>query len=137
MESTNLPGKIQMTEITHNALQGNYITELRGTISVKGRGEMKTFFLKGRKQHTQKNCSPIYNTFNARESNPTSFSKSSYSGGNVRYSFTGGSLIRYSFSGAEKTSENQPATHASTPGSEAIDQTRSSKLKLNVLQNEV
>ncbi|OQR88700.1 guanylate cyclase, partial [Achlya hypogyna] len=46
MESTNLPGCIQLTEATHEIIKHAYVTELRGTIPVKGRGEMQTFFLK-------------------------------------------------------------------------------------------
>ncbi|RHY27866.1 hypothetical protein DYB32_009703 [Aphanomyces invadans] len=59
MESTNLPGHIQMTEWTANALKDDYVMELRGTITVKGRGEMQTFFLQNRKEGTAVIMAPI------------------------------------------------------------------------------
>lgn len=45
MESQGIPGKIQVTEFTYNILYDKYLFEERGTISVKGKGEMKTYFL--------------------------------------------------------------------------------------------
>ncbi|KAG9402216.1 Nitrogen permease regulator 2 [Aphanomyces cochlioides] len=59
MESTNLPGHIQMTEWTAEALKDEYEMELRGTIPVKGRGEMQTYFLQGRKEGTPIIMAPI------------------------------------------------------------------------------
>ncbi|MEB3295518.1 MAG: adenylate/guanylate cyclase domain-containing protein [Synechococcales bacterium] len=53
MESHGLPGKIHLTETTHQALiadpNHDYELELRGAIAVKGKGEMQTYWLKGRK----------------------------------------------------------------------------------------
>lgn len=49
MESSGKPGQIQVTETTYEYLQENYILEERGLIKVKGKGEMKTYWLKGRK----------------------------------------------------------------------------------------
>jgi PAS domain S-box-containing protein len=48
MESHSIPGYIQVTEITYNRLQNQYLFEERGVISVKGKGEMMTYFLIGR-----------------------------------------------------------------------------------------
>ncbi len=48
MESHGLPGCIQVTEATYHYLQGKYLLEKRGMISVKGKGEMMTYWLKGR-----------------------------------------------------------------------------------------
>jgi len=48
MESQGVPGKIQVTEFTYNILYEKYLFEERGTISVKGKGEMKTYFLLGK-----------------------------------------------------------------------------------------
>ncbi|RHY11184.1 hypothetical protein DYB25_001268 [Aphanomyces astaci] len=59
MESTNLPGHIQMTEWTANALKDDYVMELRGTITVKGRGDMLTYFLQNRKDGTAVIMAPI------------------------------------------------------------------------------
>lgn len=48
MESHSLPGCIQVTEATYQLLQHKYILEKRGTLLVKGKGEMVTYWLKGR-----------------------------------------------------------------------------------------
>lgn len=49
MESHSLPGCIQVTESTYQSLQGKYRLEERGVIQVKGKGEMMTYFLKGKR----------------------------------------------------------------------------------------
>lgn len=49
MESTGIPGKIQVTENIYNQLQAFYEFEPRGLTPVKGKGEMMTYWLKGRK----------------------------------------------------------------------------------------
>lgn len=49
MESHGLAGQIQLTESTYQRLQGQYLFESRGTIQVKGKGNMNTYFLVGRK----------------------------------------------------------------------------------------
>lgn len=46
MESFGLPGKIQVTEEVYQLLKDQYHFEERGTISVKGRGEMLVYLLK-------------------------------------------------------------------------------------------
>ena len=48
MESHSLPGKIQVTEATYQHLRDRYLFDRRGRISVKGKGEMATYFLIGR-----------------------------------------------------------------------------------------
>jgi adenylate cyclase len=48
MESHGLPGRIQMTEVTRDQLSAGFDLENRGVIDVKGKGEMKTWFLNGR-----------------------------------------------------------------------------------------
>lgn len=45
MESSGLPGKIQITTETYKRLQGRYVFEERGPIEIKGKGEMQTYFL--------------------------------------------------------------------------------------------
>ncbi|HEY9862573.1 MAG TPA: adenylate/guanylate cyclase domain-containing protein [Candidatus Obscuribacterales bacterium] len=45
MESSGLPGKIQVTEATYERLKNSYILEKRGQIEVKGKGEMTTYWL--------------------------------------------------------------------------------------------
>jgi adenylate cyclase len=49
MESHGIAGSIQVTETTYELLRDNYVFEDRGTIEVKGKGEMKTYLLTGRK----------------------------------------------------------------------------------------
>ncbi|WAQ95151.1 ADCY1-like protein [Mya arenaria] len=49
MESTGLSGNIQTTEEIRNSLCDWYQFECRGTVRVKGKGEMTTYWLKGRK----------------------------------------------------------------------------------------
>ncbi len=48
MESHGKPGYIQITEATYSHLKDQYTIESRGTISVKGRGEMLTYWLIGK-----------------------------------------------------------------------------------------
>ncbi|GMF15320.1 unnamed protein product [Phytophthora lilii] len=48
METTNLPGQIQITEATNNAIYHKFHTALRGKVFVKGRGDMNTYFLRGK-----------------------------------------------------------------------------------------
>jgi len=47
MESTGLPGRIQIGPDTRALLDDEFVCELRGPIEVKGRGSMKTWFLNG------------------------------------------------------------------------------------------
>jgi adenylate cyclase len=49
METTGVPGRIQVTEAVEEVLRDAYVFEERGTIDVKGIGNMRTFFLVGRK----------------------------------------------------------------------------------------
>jgi class 3 adenylate cyclase len=47
MESSGVPGSIQITREVKERLGPGFQTERRGTIQVKGKGEMETFFLRG------------------------------------------------------------------------------------------
>jgi adenylate cyclase len=49
MESHSLPGCIQVTSATYQILQDKYFFDNRGSIEVKGKGEMNTYLLKCRK----------------------------------------------------------------------------------------
>jgi urea transport system substrate-binding protein len=51
MESHGVPGCIQVTEATYQRLHNQYVFEERGVISVKGKGEMMTYFLRGRRNN--------------------------------------------------------------------------------------
>ncbi|XP_053164969.1 guanylate cyclase 2G-like [Hemicordylus capensis] len=50
MESTSLPLQIHVSMVTANALQriGGYDLEERGTVRIKGKGQQRTFWLKGK-----------------------------------------------------------------------------------------
>jgi adenylate cyclase len=50
MESQGVPGQIQVTEETRALLTTRYRFERRGRLQVKGRGEMVTYFLLGRRE---------------------------------------------------------------------------------------
>ncbi|CAE6967491.1 Gyc88E [Symbiodinium natans] len=47
MESTSEPGCIQITEATQARLSETFFTEVRGQIEVKGKGSLRTHFLRG------------------------------------------------------------------------------------------
>lgn len=49
MESHSLPGRIQLTDSTRAKLDARYVMESRGVVDVKGKGEMETWFLVGRR----------------------------------------------------------------------------------------
>ncbi|MDB9315054.1 adenylate/guanylate cyclase domain-containing protein [Spirulina sp. CS-785/01] len=55
MESQGLPNQIQVTEQTYQRLKDQYHLEKRGTISVKGKGEMTTYWLINNQQSTINN----------------------------------------------------------------------------------
>ena len=51
LESTGVPGKIQVTqEVLDLVPPGEFEFERRGIVHVKGKGEMETFFLTGRRR---------------------------------------------------------------------------------------
>ncbi len=49
MESHGLPEQIQVTAATYELLQPQYLFERRGAVEVKGKGQMTTYLLSGRK----------------------------------------------------------------------------------------
>lgn len=49
MESSGLPGRIQVTETTYNHLKDEYQLEGRSQVEIKGKGIMQTYWLVGRK----------------------------------------------------------------------------------------
>jgi adenylate cyclase len=49
MESQGIPGKIQVSDSTYQLLFDKYLLKKRGTINVKGKGDMTTYFLTGKK----------------------------------------------------------------------------------------
>ncbi|XP_068446068.1 adenylate cyclase type 1-like isoform X1 [Clinocottus analis] len=50
MDSTGVQGKIQVTEDVHRLMADYYDFVCRGQVSVKGKGQMLTYFLEGRRQ---------------------------------------------------------------------------------------
>jgi class 3 adenylate cyclase len=50
MESHGLAGQIQVTSTTYERLQDTYEFQERGCIPVKGKGEIRTYLLTGRKR---------------------------------------------------------------------------------------
>jgi class 3 adenylate cyclase len=47
MESHSVPGRIQISEATYELIRDEFTCEPRGTIDVKGKGPMRTWFLVG------------------------------------------------------------------------------------------
>lgn len=45
MESQGVPGKIQITRATYDLIKDTFVCERHGSIQVKGRGEMETYYL--------------------------------------------------------------------------------------------
>ena len=50
MQSHGVPGKIQITRATYELLKDDFICEPRGSIEIKGKGEMETWFLVGERR---------------------------------------------------------------------------------------
>jgi class 3 adenylate cyclase len=49
MESHGVPGTIQISRATYELLKDNFTCQPRGVVQVKGKGEMETFYLTGRR----------------------------------------------------------------------------------------
>jgi class 3 adenylate cyclase len=49
MESTGIPGRLQVTRETRDRLTGEFEIERRGIVEVKGKGPIETWLLIGRK----------------------------------------------------------------------------------------
>jgi len=52
MESHGTPGKIQITESTYELIKDQFICEERGTATIKGKGEMRLWYLIGENTNT-------------------------------------------------------------------------------------
>ena len=50
MESTGVPGQIQVTRSVYEQLKDRFELESRGIVQVKGKGEMETWLLQGQKR---------------------------------------------------------------------------------------
>jgi class 3 adenylate cyclase len=49
MESHGTPGQIQVTEATYELIKADFDLRPRGTVNVKGKGDMDTWYLVGKK----------------------------------------------------------------------------------------
>jgi adenylate cyclase len=49
MESNGLPGRIQISRATYELIKDDFVCVPRGTIAVKGKGEMETWYLEARR----------------------------------------------------------------------------------------
>jgi adenylate cyclase len=45
MESEGIPGAIQVTAATHELIRDEFLCDARGVVTVKGKGEMRTYVL--------------------------------------------------------------------------------------------
>ena len=59
MESQGTPGRIQITVPTHQLLGAEFVCERRGTVSVKGKGDMETWYLLGRQETVSGRAGPL------------------------------------------------------------------------------
>ena len=59
MESHGVEGYIQMASGTYEILRDKYVCEERGVVDVKGKGEMTTYFLTGRKTVVEQQSATI------------------------------------------------------------------------------
>lgn len=62
MESHGTPGEIQITRATHELLKDEFVCKRRGTISVKGKGEMETWYLVGSDDRSTRSRRPKWRT---------------------------------------------------------------------------
>jgi class 3 adenylate cyclase len=53
METHGMPGHIQITRATYELLKDEFRCEARGTVSVKGKGEMETWYLLALRQNRE------------------------------------------------------------------------------------
>ena len=54
MESHGTPGEIQITRATYELLKDEFVCRRRGTIDVKGKGEMETWYLVGSRSDAER-----------------------------------------------------------------------------------
>jgi guanylate cyclase len=54
MESHGVPGRIQISASTYEHLRDRFVCEHRGTLEVKGKGKLETWFLQGRRDRDEK-----------------------------------------------------------------------------------
>ena len=50
MQTEGIPGRIQITRATYELLKEEFVCEPRGTVTIKGKGEMETWYLVGKRE---------------------------------------------------------------------------------------
>ncbi len=60
MESHGTPGEIQITRATYELLKDEFVCRRRGTILVKGKGRMETWYLVGSRPDDRRTDEGIY-----------------------------------------------------------------------------
>ena len=50
MQTESIPGRVQITRATYELLRDDFVCEPRGMVAVKGKGEMETWYLVGRRE---------------------------------------------------------------------------------------
>ncbi|KAK2183008.1 hypothetical protein NP493_328g05007 [Ridgeia piscesae] len=63
MESTAEPGQIQVTEDVHHPLRHSYDFKCRGSVNIKGKGEMTTYYLLGKKPRSVENAGELSSSY--------------------------------------------------------------------------
>ncbi|MEM9220610.1 MAG: adenylate/guanylate cyclase domain-containing protein, partial [Cyanobacteria bacterium P01_F01_bin.150] len=58
MESSGLAGQIQVAETTYRYLKARYVVQERGLVSIKGKGQMQTYWLLGKKAEITEQVRP-------------------------------------------------------------------------------
>lgn len=58
MESSGLAGQIQLAETTYRHLKTRYTIQARGIVKIKGKGQMQTYWLLGKKTKAAKRIRP-------------------------------------------------------------------------------
>ena len=51
MQSHGVPGQIQVSEITYELIKDEFVCEPRGTVNVKGKGEMEVWLVMSAKEN--------------------------------------------------------------------------------------
>ncbi|MCB1169751.1 MAG: guanylate cyclase, partial [Leptospiraceae bacterium] len=59
LESHSLPGKIHLSEQTARLIESDFELEERGTVELKGKGNLLTYFLNGEREKMQSGVSPM------------------------------------------------------------------------------
>ncbi len=83
MASSGEPGRIQVTTSTYERLRDTYRLKPRGTIQVKGRGHMDTYWLRGRRDQPEPKTTPAPGLSDNQDSggNPDTMAQPSETGG--------------------------------------------------------